>query len=108
MQILFTSPESLAKIPNAQVIAIDRKADSEYPLPSLHYTRYFMPERSADIIIIAETCGQDRLSRPLLYIDYFADIGLGVDLLVYTEDEASQNSRFINSARERGKMLFKR
>ncbi len=60
-----------------------------------------------DILIVIKEAGESFLSRPLRYKDFFKEVGLGIDLFVYTQDEIKRNNiPLVNTAFKKGKILF--
>ena len=48
-----------------------------------------LPSSDADILIVVQTSDVPFIDRATRYRDYFADIGVGADLFVYTEQEVA-------------------
>ena len=48
-----------------------------------------VPSSDADILVVVKDSGTTFLDRAALYRDYITDIGVGVDLFVYTREEIS-------------------
>ena len=48
-----------------------------------------VPSSDADILVVVKDSETPFLDRAALYRDYFTDIGVGVDLFVYTRKEIS-------------------
>ncbi len=46
-----------------------------------------VPGSDADVIVIVDRSEVRFLDRPLEYLPFFAEVGLGVDLFCYTEEE---------------------
>ena len=51
-----------------------------------------LPSSDADILVVVRDTDTPFLDRPNLYRDYFSDIGVGVDLFVYTQQEVASGS----------------
>ena len=51
-----------------------------------------VPSSDADILVVVQDSETPFLDRAALYRDYFTDIGVGVDLFVYTRKEISDGS----------------
>ncbi|MDE0218482.1 MAG: nucleotidyltransferase domain-containing protein [Spirochaetaceae bacterium] len=51
-----------------------------------------VPSSDADILVVVRDSETPLLDRAALYRDYFTDIGVGVDLFVYTRKEISDGS----------------
>lgn len=68
-----------------------------------------LPSSDVDILIVVKESKYRFLDRALYFQSYFEDIGLGVDLFVYTEEEIEKNTiPLVSSAIKKGKILFKR
>lgn len=68
-----------------------------------------LPSSDVDILIVVKESKDRFLDRALCFQSYFEDVGLGVDLFVYTEEEITKhNIPLVNSAMKKGKILFKR
>lgn len=68
-----------------------------------------LPSSDVDILIVVKESKDSFLDRALCFQSYFEDVGLGVDLFVYTEEEITKhNIPMANSAMKKGKILFKR
>ena len=50
-----------------------------------------VPSSDADILVVVRDSDTPFLDRSILFRDYFADIGVGVDLFVYTQQEVSRS-----------------
>ena len=50
-----------------------------------------VPSSDADILVVVRDSDRQFLDRASLFRDYFADIGMGVDLFVYTQQEVSRS-----------------
>jgi len=55
-----------------------------------------------DILIIVKDSDKSFIDRQLDYRDYFGDIGLNVDIFVYTQEEAQKHNPFIEKALSTG------
>jgi len=65
------------------------------------------PASDVDIVIIVEDSSQRFLDRPLPFSKYFQDIGLGVELFIYTQKEiAEEDIPFVRTAFKKGEILF--
>jgi predicted nucleotidyltransferase len=51
-----------------------------------------LPSSDADILVVVREIALPFIDRANRFRDYFADIGLGVDLFVYTEQEIAAGS----------------
>ena len=51
-----------------------------------------VPSSDADILVVVRDSDTPFLDRAALFRDYFSDIGVGVDLFVYTRQEVSGSS----------------
>ena len=51
-----------------------------------------VPSSDADILVVVRDTETPLLDRAVLYRDHFTDIGVGVDLFVYTSAEVSDGS----------------
>lgn len=51
-----------------------------------------VPSSDADILVVVRDSVTPFLDRAALFRDYFSDIGVGVDLFVYTQQEVSGSS----------------
>lgn len=68
-----------------------------------------LPSSDVDILIVVKESKYRFLDRALCFQSYFEDVGLGVDLFVYTEEEIKENTiPLVSSAIRKGKILFKR
>jgi len=66
---------------------------------------------ASDVDLVVVVTGSDRPvhERSLPYVKYFAGIGLGTDLFVYTRDEVrSLDIPLYRTAFKRGELLFER
>lgn len=62
-----------------------------------------------DLILIVENTDDRFIDRPLAYQPYFRDVGLGVDLVVYTREETRTHELSLLRVAERtGRVLFER
>lgn len=69
----------------------------------------FSVSSDLDLIIIISESHERFIDRPLKYIDFFEDVGVGVDIFVYTEKEAkTANIPLLNTALDKGEILFSR
>ena len=50
-----------------------------------------VPSSDADILVVVRDSDTPFLDRSILFRDYFADIGVGVDLFVYTQQEVASS-----------------
>jgi len=68
-----------------------------------------LPSSDVDILIVVKESKYRFLDRALYFQSYFEDIGLGVDLFVYTEEEIEKNTiPLVSSVIKKGKILFER
>lgn len=68
-----------------------------------------IPGSDVDIMIVAEECEKKFFDRPDKYFDYFDNIGLPVELFVYSEEEVEEEKApLIRTALKEGKVLFER
>ena len=51
-----------------------------------------VPSSDADILVVVRDSNTPFLDRAVLFRDYFTEIGVGVDLFVYTQEEVSGGS----------------
>lgn len=66
-----------------------------------------LPSSDVDILIIVRESKHPFLDRAIYFQEYFQDIGLGVEIFVYTEEEIEKNTiPLLNSAFKKGKVLF--
>ena len=61
-----------------------------------------------DLLIIVKECGKRFMDRALEYQEFFSDIGLGVDIFVFTKEELKQDVKIARSAMEHGRILYER
>lgn len=61
-----------------------------------------------DILIVVDKADRRFIDRPLDFKRYFNNIGMGVDIFVYTEEEIKKGSRIAQEAFNKGHRLFKR
>ena len=67
------------------------------------------PSSDIDILIAVNDSKLRFIDRPLSFMQYFQDIGLGVDILVYTLKEIKEaNIPLVDIALEKGRVLFER
>jgi predicted nucleotidyltransferase len=60
-----------------------------------------------DILIILKESKERFLDRPSRFKDFFKEVGVGVDLFVYTQDEiADGHIPLVESALKKGRVLF--
>lgn len=68
-----------------------------------------LPSSDADILIVVKNSNLRLIDRAEQYRAYFGDIGLGIDLFVYTEAEiAGGDIPLVRSALSTGKEICKR
>jgi predicted nucleotidyltransferase len=68
-----------------------------------------LPSSDADILIVVKDSNLRFIDRPAQYRAYFADIGLGIDLFVYTEQEiARRDIPLVRTALSTGKEIYKK
>ena len=48
-----------------------------------------VPSSDADLLVVVRACDAPFLDRAALFREYFLDLGVGVDLFVYTEREVA-------------------
>lgn len=60
-----------------------------------------------DLLIMVSMTKERFIDRPLQYKNYFADLGLGTDIFVYTESEFAR-SPFYNKINSKGMILYSR
>ncbi len=66
-----------------------------------------LPSSDVDILIIISKVNTHFLNRPLVYYEYFRNVGLGTDIFVYTEAELTANTiPLVQTALKRGKPLY--
>ena len=61
-----------------------------------------------DLLVVVKKCKARFVDRVLEYQDFFSDIGLGVDVFVFTEEELKQDVKIAQSALEHGRILYER
>lgn len=62
----------------------------------------------ADIMILVKKSKKRFMDRPLDFTEYFQDIGIQVDIFVYTSEEAEQGSNFIHTIQHKGECVTER
>ena len=68
-----------------------------------------LPSSDADILIVVKDSNLRFIDRPAQYRAYFADIGLGIDLFVYTEAEIARGDiPLARTALSTGKEIYKK
>lgn len=68
-----------------------------------------LPSSDVDVLVEVDASQHRFLDRSVHFQKYFENIGLGVDLFVYTEEETRKHTiPLANSALKTGKILFKR
>lgn len=68
-----------------------------------------LPSSDVDIMIIVRRSDAGFIDRPLIYNRYFDNVGLAVELFVYTEDEVTCNDiGLVKTATARGVVLYAR
>ena len=68
-----------------------------------------LPSSDVDVLVEVNVSQHRFLDRSMPFQKYFGNIGLGVDLFVYTEEEIRGNTiPLANAALKTGKILFKR
>lgn len=65
------------------------------------------PGSDVDVLILVDRSDDRPMKRADRFLCYFDDIDLGVDLFVYTENEAARSIPLIETARETGQILFR-
>ncbi len=66
------------------------------------------PSSDVDILIIVDDSKLRFFDRPSPFKEYFQDVGLEVDIFVYTCKEVREDIPLVNNALKRGKVLFGR
>ena len=67
------------------------------------------PGSDADILIVVQESADRFIDRSLSYKPYFTDMGVGVDVFVYTESERTGHSiPLLETALKNGETLFSR
>jgi predicted nucleotidyltransferase len=61
-----------------------------------------------DILIVVNSSSERFIDRPLKYKDFFENIGLDLDIFVYTDEELKRNITLVENAFKEGKILFKK
>ena len=51
-----------------------------------------VPSSDADILVVVSDSDTPFVDRAALFRDYFSDVGVGVDLFVYTQQEVSRSN----------------
>ena len=65
------------------------------------------PSSDVDLLVVMRACDTPLLDRAALFREYFLDLGVGVDLFVYTEPEvAAGNIPIATHALRTGIVLF--
>jgi predicted nucleotidyltransferase len=68
-----------------------------------------LPSSDADILIVVKDSNLRFIDRPARYRAYFVDIGLGIDLFVYTEQEIARGDiPLVRTALSTGKEIYKK
>jgi predicted nucleotidyltransferase len=68
-----------------------------------------VPGSDADVLIVASESSARILDRPLLFSSFFENIGVGVDLFVYTANEVRRGTiPLVRHALDSGIVLFSR
>ena len=66
-----------------------------------------VPSSDADLLVVMRACDTPLLDRAALFREYFLDLGVGVDLFVYTEREvAAGNIPIAANALRTGILLY--
>ena len=66
-----------------------------------------VPSSDADLLVVVRTCDTPFMDRAALFREYFLDLGVGVDLFVYTEREvAAGNIPIATHALRTGIVLY--
>ncbi len=61
-----------------------------------------------DIMILVKNSTKRFIDRPMDFVECFQDIGVAVDLFVYTREEVEQKTKFINAIQCKGKCIMER
>jgi len=68
-----------------------------------------LPSSDADILIVVKNSNLRFIDRSEQYRAYFSDIGLGIDLFVYTEQEIARGDiPLVRTALSTGKEIYKK
>lgn len=59
-----------------------------------------------DILLVVDESKERFIDRPIRFKQYFENLGLGVDIFVYTRGEIKTDIPLVNTAMRRGKVLF--
>jgi hypothetical protein len=67
------------------------------------------PASDVDLALIVDDASERFIDRPILYQSYFSGVGLGVDLVVYTREEArSGGISLLRVAERTGRVMLER
>ena len=67
------------------------------------------PASDVDLVLVVESTSDRFIDRPFVYLPYFSDVGLGVDLAVYTADEVRTGDiSLLRVAESTGQVVFER
>jgi predicted nucleotidyltransferase len=61
-----------------------------------------------DILILVKNSTRRYIDRPMDFVGHFQDIGLEVDLFVYTREEVEQKTKFIRAIQYKGECIMER
>jgi predicted nucleotidyltransferase len=61
-----------------------------------------------DILLIVNQSKKRFIDRPEGFLDYFQNVGLGVDLFIYTPEELNAGIPWLNQILKQGRCLFRR
>ena len=61
-----------------------------------------------DIMIVVKNSTKRFIDRPMDFVEYLQDIGIEVDLFVYTREEVEQETKFIHAIQHKGECIMKR
>lgn len=66
------------------------------------------PFSDVDILIVTDNSQERFLDRSLSFMNYFEGVGLGIDIFVYTSQEAVKGIPLVKLALKQGKVLFEK
>ena len=67
------------------------------------------PASDVDLALVVDDTRERFIDRPLSYQRYFIDVGLGVDLVVYTQDEVRRcDISLLRVAERTGRVMLER
>ena len=111
VQVFWLDKELLRhRITEAVKILVSERAEVERVILFGSMAEYReTPSSDIDILIAVNDSKLRFIDRPLSFMQYFQDIGLGVDILVYTLKEIKEaNIPLVDIALEKGRVLFER